>query len=265
MSTLEKTKEILESMHDRDDLDRRIRSFQPEEWPHIIGRLPSFRDQFRLGHVEPGIIVLFNLFPDWPENSPLKATPEVREVARALLKHLKTPKEVEEVVQRVLPELTSLYSKKELIHFVGHQHIGDGLISEEAEAEFSQEMFSHAQSMSIDDLAQEEGLAWTLKFIKNSGHPIAIPDSPKITFALLRSSRRTITITSSRREHFQGLSWDDVLVELYGSENILKKRVDSLNKQFEDLKPWLEGQKISVPDAEAIIELAEKYRGGWRP
>lgn len=250
-------------MNNRDALDRRIRSFEPEEWPYIIGRLSSsFRDQFRLGHVEPGIIVLFNLFPDWPENSPLKATPGVREVARALLKQ--TPKEVEAIVQRVLPELTSLYSKKELIHFVGHQHIGDGLISEEAEAEFSKELFNHAQSMSLDDLAQEEGLALILKFIRNRGHPVEIADSPKMTFALLRSSLILIT-SPDRSQSVPGLSWN-VLVKLYGAENILKARVSSLNKQFEDkdFKQWLESQQISVADAEAIIELAKEYRDGRR-
>lgn len=267
LSTLEKVKEILlPSMNNRDAMDRCIRSFEPEKWPSIIGRLPSFRDQFRLGHVEPGIIVLFNLFPDWPENSPLKATPGVREVARSLLKHLKTPEEVEGIVRRVLPELTSLYSKKELIHLVGHQQEGEGFISEEAEAEFSEELFNHAQSMSTDDLAQEEGLVWAFKFIKNSGHPVAIADSPKITFALLRSSRRMITITSSHRKHSQGLFWD-ALVELYGSEDDLKTRVNSLNKQFKDkdFEQWIEGQNKSVADAEAIIKLAEQYRDGWRP
>lgn len=54
---------------------------------------------------------------------------------------------------------------------------------------------------------------------------------------------------------------------LYGSEDILRARVDTLKKQLKDkdFKQWLEGQKISVADAKAIIELAEKYRGGWRP
>ena len=118
--------------------------------------------------------------------------------------------------------------------------------------------------MSIDELAQEEDLAWAFKFIKNSGHPVAIPDSSKITFALLRSPLTLIT-SPDRSQSIPGLSWDNVLVELYGSEDTLKARVDSLNNQFEDLKPWLEGQKTSVPEAEAIIELAEKYRGGWRP
>lgn len=265
LSVPEKAEEVFASMNDRDALDRRIRSFEPEEWPSIIGHLPSFRDQFRRDYMEPGIIVLFNLFPDWPENSPLKATPGVRKVARALLNQLQTAEEVEAIVRRVLPELSSLYSKKELINLVGHQQKGDGLISEEAEAGFSEALFNHAQSMSIDDLAQEEGLVWAFKFIKNSGHPVEIADSPKITFALLRSSRRTITITSSHRKHSQGLFWD-ALVELYGAEDILKTRVNSLNKQFKDkdFKQWLVSQKISAPDAEAIIELAEKYRGGWR-
>ena len=156
------------------------------------------------------------------------------------------------IVRRVLPELTSLYSKKELIHLVGHQQVGDGLISEEAEAGFSKELFNHAQSMSIDDLAQEKNLASTLKFIKDSGRPVEIPDSPKITFVLLRSS-----LITSEPQPLQSLNWY-VLIELYGSEGTLKARVDSLNKQLKDkdLKQWLEDREISVADAEAIIKLA---------
>ena len=265
LSALKKVKEtLLPSMHDRDALDSCIRSSKPKDWPSIIYLLSVFQDQFRLDHVEPGIIVLFNLFPDWPEHSPLKATPGVREVALSLLNQLKTPEEVEEVIRRVLPELTSLYSKTELINLVGHQE-GYRLVSKEAEAEFSMELFSHAQSMSIDDLAQEEGLAWILKFIKNSGHPIVIDDSPKITFALLRSSLILIT-SSDRGRPLQGLNWG-VLVEFYGTEDILIAQVDSLNKQFKgkDFKQWLEGQELSVADAEAIIKLAEQYRDGRRP
>ena len=258
---LEKIKEILANMNNWDDaIDRCIGSCEPEEWPSIIELLSGFQDQFRRDHVEPGLTVLFNLFPDWPKNSPLSVAPMVGEVARALLKHLKTREKIEATIRRVLPELKSLYSKTELLNLVGHQK-GGRLISEEAKAEFSKELFSHRQSISSDDLAQEEGLAGTLKFIKNSGHPVAIPNSPKITFALLRSS----LITSSNRDQpIPVLDWD-VLVGLYGTEDILKARVDSLKKQFEDLKPWLEGQKTSVPETEAIIELAEKYREGWRP
>lgn len=257
---LEKVKETLVNMNDQDDiLDRCIRPCKPEEWPSIIEILSGFQDQFRLDHVEPGIIVLFNLFPDWPKNSLLKATPMVGEVAQSLLRHLKTCEEVEKTVRSVLPELTSLYSKKELIHLVGHQE-GYRLISKEAEAEFSKELFdefNRTQSKSSDDLAQEEDLAGTLKFIKNSGHTISIPNSSKITFALLRSSQSLITSLYGGQP-LPSLKMD-VLVELYGTENILKTQVDSLSKKLKDkdFKQWLEGQKISVADAKAIIELAE--------
>lgn len=253
----EKAKEVLASMHNRDDLDRRIRSCKPEDWPSIIYLLSGFRGQFRRNYVEPGIIVLYNLFLDWPKNSPLSAESIVGGVALSLLKQ--TREEAEAIVRRVLPELTSLYSKKELIHLFGYQQKGDGFISKEAKAEFSEELFNHAQSMSIDELAQEKDLTWTLMFIRDSGHPVVIADSPKITFALLHSS-----LIPNRGQPPRGLSWE-VLVELYGAEEILIARVDSLKKQFKDLKQWLESQEISVADAEAIIKLAEEYREGWRP
>lgn len=264
LSVPEKAEEVFASMHDRDALDSCIRSFKPEEWPSIIRLLSGFQDQFRRDYMEPGLIVLFNLFPDWPQNSPQgPARMNVGGVARAILNQLQTPDEVEAIVRRVLPELSSLYSKKELIQLVGHRE-GYKLISKEAVAEFNEELFNHTQSMSIDELAQEEGLAWTLKFIKDSGHLVPIPDSPEITFALLRSSLTRIT-SSDRDQPPQGLSWD-VLVKLYGSEDILRARVHSLSQQFKGLiKPWLESQNKLVADAEAIIKLAEEYRERWRP
>lgn len=47
------------------------------------------------------------------------------------------------------------------------------------------------------------------------------------------------------------LAWD-ALIELYGDEDILKNRID----QAKD--------SASVDDKE-IIELADKYKNGWRP
>ena len=55
-------------MNDRNALDQFIRSFEPRRWPDVIDHLSRF--EFHREHIEPGIFVLFNLFPELPDNLP---------------------------------------------------------------------------------------------------------------------------------------------------------------------------------------------------
>ena len=57
----------------------------------------------------------------------------------------------------------------------------------------------------------------------------------------------------------------NVLVDLYGSETALKEQIEHLAAQREALRPWFERRSIAFDDTESIIELAQKYAGGWQP
>lgn len=261
-------KRAFECLSDRNTLDEFLRSLDSTQWQYVIWHLRNFEDQFRLEHVESGIIVIFNLFPDWPDNNLLtSARIIISSVTSSLLRLLKTPVKVEAAIRRILPELTSLYSKTELVRIVTYQENDEKLVSEAAATEFRAMLLNKVKSMSLDELARERHLAWDFKFIKDSNElfeePLDIYDSPKLTLALLQSATTTISSSDSHVSS-RGLDWK-LLTELYEDEVTLKARIKGINQEFENMKPWIENQKMSLDDAEALLELVNKYLNGWRP
>ena len=248
-------KRAFERMVDRDAFDKFIRSLDSTQWQYVIWNLRNFGEQFRPEHVEPGIIVIFNLLPKWPDNNLWASARMItRSVTFPLLRSPKNPAEIEAAVRRILPELTSLYSKTELVHQIGYREDGDKLVPEVAAVEFEKMLLKEVRSVSVDELAGERHLAWDFKFIKDGivslEEPLNIHDSPKLTLALLQSAT---TIISSSDSHVssRGLDWN-LLTELYDDEETLKTRIKELNDQFENLKPWIENQMMSLVDAEAL-------------
>ena len=83
---------------------------------------------------------------------------------------------------------------------------------------------------------------------------LMVPGSTDITYVLLRSARSEVRSQSmgSRAVRLKPrLAWD-VLIELYGDENVLRDRIEQL--------------KESPPnDIGDLFELADKYLSGWRP
>lgn len=253
-------------MNDHNALDHFIRSLGPERWPDVISNLSGF--EFRREHVEPGIIVLFNLFPDWPMPYVLSSPRNViRDVTLPLLRLFDESSEVEATVNRILPRLTSLYSKAELALRVGHKDGGDKLVSGPTADKLNRILLEQIRSTSVDELAGECNLMGILEYIKGgldlSMEQLKIDDSPKLTLAILKSATTTISSSCSDVTS-RGLGWKQ-LTELYDDEAILKARIKELNEQYDSLKPWIENQKISIVDAGALLELANKYLNGWRP
>ena len=267
----------LARMADLDELNGFIRSLDPARWQDVLSNLCRLEDKFRPEHVEPGVIVLLNLWPDMPERSSglgfLDDTRgAIRKVTLALLRALEGVAAIEAAVRCILPEVTSLSAKVELVLLIGYRKdTGHKLVSETAAHEFETMLGEQIRSAPTDDLAQEYRLWRVLYFAKDTLEPSeeasGIDDSPKLTFALLRSARgETITGSSGSRAVSRSptLMWD-VLVDLYGSETLLKERIERLRAQREALKPWFENRGIALDDAESVIELAQKYVGGWQP
>ena len=248
--------------------DEFIRSLDPTQWQYVIWNMRNFESQFRPEHVEPGSVVLFNLLPEWPDNNLFASARMItRNVAFPLLRTLKKPTEIEAAIHRILPKLTSLYSKTELVRLVTHQENDEKLVPEAAATEFRTMLLNKVKSMSVDELARECHLAWDFKFIKDDTElfeePLDIYDSPKLTLALLQSATTTISSSDSHVSS-RGLDWE-LLTELYDDAVTLKARIKGLNQGFENMKPWIENQKMSPDDIEALLELANRYLNGWRP
>ena len=267
----------LAAMTDRDELNRFMRSLDPTLWQDILSNLIRLDDRFRPEHVEPGIVVLLNLWPDMPElSSGLGFLDEtiggVRKATLQLLRTLGDSAAVETAVRCILPQVTSLSAKVELALLIGYRKdTGCKLVSETAADEFATMLREEIRFAPADNLAREHRLWRVLYFAKDtaesSEETLEIDASPEFTFALLRSvCSETITASLGTRSVSRSptLNWN-VLIDLYGGETVLKARIERLEAQREELKPWFERRGIPFEDTERLLELANAYVRGQRP
>jgi hypothetical protein len=250
-------------MSDRVALNDYLRSLDTDRLEDVIASFETYEDEFAPDHVVPGTIVLLNLLPDLPDRPrgmfDFDTTLVVSRVTYRLLRSLDDPEAVEDATRQILPELTSLSSKLELITDVGYrENAGHKLVSEAAASDFEKAWRAEVRSASVEALVKERDLVKVLLLAKreadSSEGQLMISDSPELTLAILRGARSDVrsqsvgsrTVRSSAR-----LAWD-VLIEVYGDEATLKERIESL----QGVKP--EGE-------DDLIDLADKYAGGWRP
>ena len=234
----------------------------------VVSHLGGLKDNFQPSHAEPGIVALFKLMVDIPaqRQSPYAGIGgdlrrDTNDIAVSLLRTLQDAATAEAAVRRILPRLSSLSAKVELILLVGHrENIGCGLVSETKAVELEGMVRNEIKSASAVDLAEERYLTLILGFARtrndSSGDQFDIPDDVRLTFAVLWCGRQT--------EAIETVDWK-LLVELHGNEETLKTRIESLNARFDDLKPWLESRGIALEDVENVIELAQKYVSERRP
>ena len=245
----------------RDAFDNYLSSLDPEQLQGVITSLEIFEGEFTSEHVVPGTIVLLNLLPlperergmfDWPSRI------SVTRVVLRLLRSLNDSAKVEKAVCQILSELKSLSSKLELINIVGYQErVGHKLVSEQMASEFEKAWGEEVRSASVDTLAGEHELLRIFLRIKQaagpSKSPFKIDSSPKLTLALLRAAYDEIRSQAEGSRAVQRsprLAWD-TLIELYGDEATLKERIESL-------------KDARLDGADDLLELADKYLGGWR-
>ncbi len=265
----------LERMTDRVATDEFIRSLEPTRRQDVVSNLCDLVYRIPQEHVEPGIVMLLNLWSDTPERPSgwsifvNDTTGAVRTATRRLLDTLEDAAAVEAAVRRILPELTSFSAKVGLIRRVGQQDSAHRrLVSEAVANEFETILRNEIRAASASDLAEERNPLSVLSFAKGHGgppeEPLELGDCPRLTFALLRSARQeTETGTGPVRRSIE-LDWK-CLIDLYGREEVLKTRINVLKARFESLKPWIEGRGIPFEKAENLVKLADKYLTGWRP
>ena len=262
LQAFKEAEQALKYITDRVAFDKYLRSLDPTKLQDVIASLEVFEKQFASEHAVPGIIVLLNLLP-LPERQgamfDLLPNLTVTRVVYRLLKSINDPDRVEIAVREILPELMSLSSKLALIDIVGHQDdIGDKLVSEQVASEFEKAWREEVRSASVDDLANEHDLLQIFLCPKRgavdaSESPINIDNSPKLTLSLLSAARsETLRQAMGSRAVLRSprLAWDE-LVEIYGDEATLRKRIESL-------------KNANLKGSDELIELADKYLGGYR-
>lgn len=250
-------------MDNRELFDHYLRSLDVSEITDVITALEVYEDQYKSESVEPASIVLLNLLHTLPDNRVNMFDYDVRlkvtRVVYRLIRSLKAPDVIESVVKSILPEVVTLSAKYELIGMVGHtEGQGHKLISEEAAKQLELEWAHEVKAATDEDLLKEPDLLWILlrakRYLSASDEQIGISDTAELTLVVLKSSQseamsQSIDSRAVRKEI--RLAWD-ALIELYGDEDILKNRIE----QAKD--------SASIDDKE-IIELANKYKNGWRP
>ena len=250
-------------MANKEALDQYLRSLDPARLQDVVASLENFQDQYAPEHVVPGTTVLLNLLPDLPprkrEFYGLNARSVVSRVTYRLLRSLNDADAVEAAVYEIIPQLTTLSSKMELIKQIGHrEHIGHQLVSEAAATRFEKAWRDEVISAPLQALVQELALRWVFLFAKQvagqSDPPLIIDKSPELTLALLREAKsETLTQQMGSRavKRSPRLDWDS-LIEIYGGEATLRERIDAVRAN-------------DAIDSDGVLALADKYLGGWCP
>lgn len=248
---------------DQTAFDSYLRSLGFDRLPDVVAALEAYEESFAPAHVIPGSVTLLNLLPDLPERPTgfLDLGPSfvVSRVVYRLVRSLKDPNATEAAVSDILPQVTTLSSKLSLIEMVGYREgVGHRLVSEDAARTFASDWRAQVRAAAADFLANEGELLRVLAVAKREADaaepPIQVPDSPSVTLALLRSARSEVkgqAIGSRAVHRSTQLAWK-ALVELYGDEGVLSERIGNL-------------KALSLEGDEELLELADKYIGGWRP
>ncbi|MEO7859030.1 MAG: P-loop NTPase fold protein [Nitrospirales bacterium] len=250
-------------MADRTAFDTHLHSLDVNRLEDVIKSLETFEAKFLPEHVVPGTTVLLNLLqalPDRPRGMfDFDPRVVVSRVIYRLLRSLKDANLAEQAVKAVLPELTSLSVKLELITIVGYREgVGHKLVSESVATELEKAWRSDVLTAISSALVNEYDLFRVFLVAKLYGSanepPLEVPDVPEVTLATLRTSRSEARIQSEGKRAIRRssrLAWD-TLIELFGGLDEFNSRIDRL--------------KESKPQGEdELLKLVDKYLTGWRP
>ncbi len=252
-----------EVMSDRQALGEYLRSLSPERLEEVISGLEAYEGEFRSEHVVPGTTVLLNLvseIPDRPRGMyDLEPRMVVGRVTYRLLRSLGDKDDVGAAVVEILPALSSLSAKFELLTTVGYrENAGHKLISEEAAKKLEAEWRAEVRAAQPADLAKENDLVqvfyWSGQDLEDDEPVIEVPADPQVTLAALRGAK-----TETRRQSLESravhrtpvFAWDS-LIGIYGDEETLVQHIEELKSS--DIE--VDGD---------LGELIDKYLSGWRP
>ncbi len=219
-----------ERMHELNDFEENLNTLNPANIHNVIALLELFEDQFTSNHVIPGITVLLNLFsaPECRrEKYDLSLSDTVNRITGRLLRSLDDHQKLNEAIHDTLGNLRSLSSKWKLITIVGHREkTGQKLVSEDKALEHEKDWRVEVRRARVDNLLKEYDLFRILLDTKHdaapSEDPLAIDDSPEMTFALLYTAQR-----ETKNQAIQSSAWKN-LIFLYNNEDKLITQVQNL-------------------------------------
>ncbi|AFC45946.1 hypothetical protein MINTM008_50510 [Mycobacterium intracellulare] len=255
--------QAFEKMTDEHSLKTLLYSVDPQLRQDVLAALESFERKFTEDQVTPTSIVLLNMLPDIPEIErgmfDLGSGLRVSRITLRLLKVLPDQESVERHLSEIIPRLNSLSAKLQIISDVGYSEgRGAKLASREMVAQLERQWRADVRATAAADLSSETDLLRVMltavRETTAEEPPMVVDPSPIVTSALLRSAVsdvRSATLGQRAVRKTPRLAWD-ALVEIYGSESMLKTRLGEL-RATEEL------------ELEDLLALAARYESGWRP
>lgn len=244
-------------------LTRALHSIEPDRLEDVISALEAFESEYPVEAIEPAVTALMNVWPTMPKRDrgmfELDTRMVVGRVVYRLLRRLADdPARLTATVRNILPELTTLSSKFEVITDVGHrENAGHKLVSETDAAALEREFRDEVRGADPANLSKEQELLRILLNTKRdadaSEPQLELPDDPALNHALLLSARSEVLSsgTESRTVHRSYRMHWEVLVDLVGTEDELRRRIDSA--------------RAHNPEPPEMFELLDRYLSGWRP
>lgn len=250
-------------MGDIDAFSGHLRSLDRAQIEDTISALETYENEVTPERVLPGVVTLLNLIPTLPERERgmfgFGPQMSVVRVVYRLIRSQNSEAFVEAVVRDALPQLEKAFSRLTLVQMVGHREsVGHRLVPEHIAAEFERAWRSFFRGLSDYALAQEFELFRSFLVIRSDSEPdepaMAVPEDARVTRTLLLSARsesRSQSIGSRAVTKSVRLSWE-ALIDIYGDEDTLRKRIEEL-------------RDANLDDCAEILKLANQYLDGWRP
>lgn len=264
MAAFNRAEVAFKLISDGSALNDYMRSLPIEELEEVIGALESFEDEFPKDAVVPASVALTNLLSELPERPrgmfELDTRIVVTRVILRLLRRIDSEDDVKAAVDEILPQLTSLSAKLEIIGTVGHvESLGHKLVSAEQAASLETALAAEIQQADDDSLIGEWDLLRLLIaparwFTGTTARVIELDSSVELHEAVVRSAisdRRSQSVGNRHVHVTKTLAWDTLLL-IYGNEDNIKLVLDKMNAEPSE-------------DNADLRELVAKYLDGWRP
>lgn len=241
-----------------------LRATAPDQLEDVITALENFESDYQPEHVVPGCTVLLNLLPDMPDRPrgmfDFGKELVVGRVVYRLVRSLQDAAAIEEAVSEILPQVTTLGAKRELIDDVGYrENVGHKLVSEGAAARCERQWRDEVRAAPVSVLAKDQRLLRVvLRMMQEVEAPepaFELANDADLTLQLLRAGRsevRSQGVGTRAVRRSERLGWD-VLSQVVGGEETLKARLSAIRRT-----------DLGASD-EGLLKLADRYAEGWRP
>lgn len=243
------------------DLEKYLTSLEPEQLETVLEGLTSYEAKFTTDMVVPASTTLLNLIDIIPEKKDpdffdiLRPDITVSRVVLRLFRRVDDEAERETLVTKVLAGVETYSSQLDFMNTVGHrEHVGHKLVSEAFAQQLESDFVERLQKAPPAEPAREWG-AWRIyDMVKNATNkpPLTEKSDPVLILAVIKSGKSTArsqSMGSARVKTEVHLAWD-LIVGLFGSEDVVKKAIAKVRKTLGD---------------DEVLALADKYLSGWRP